>query len=145
MSHKITVGLQQKVGRPNYGSLGATCHIELTLSEEEARHTDTITSRIREAFASCRDRVAEQLSADSSQPPPDHRLPIARTEPAVPGNGRLRPASEAQIRALHAIAAKHGVVLASELEAQFGVRTPSELTIRQASELIDALKTTTAS
>jgi len=46
---------------------------------------------------------------------------------------------------LHAIAAKHGVVLACELEAQFGVTTPAELTIRQASQMIDTLKSTAAS
>ena len=139
MTHKITVGLQQKVGRPNYGSLGATCHIELALSGDEARNPDAISSRIREAFTCCRDRIAEELSTGT------HRQPTAEQSTSEPAsNGRIRPASEAQVRALHAIAAKHGIVLASELEAQFGVTTPAELTIRQASEMIDAMKSTSA-
>ena len=144
MTHKITVGLQQKVGQPNYGSLGATCHLELTLTNDEARNTDAITSRIRDAFTCCRDRIAEELGSDPPRPySPDGSREQTETRP--PQNGRIRPASEAQIRALHAIAAKHGIVLASELEAQFGVTTPAELTIRQASQMIDALKSTAAS
>ena len=42
MSHKITVGLQQKVGRPNDGSLGATCHIETARGNAGTRDCGSI-------------------------------------------------------------------------------------------------------
>ena len=142
MTHKITVGLQQKVGQPNYGSLGATCQIELSIHDDDARHAEILADHIRGAFACCRDRIDEQLSSAASA---QDTLPTAHSSPPSrpASNGRTRPASEAQIRAMHAIASKQGVVLASELEAQFGVTTPAELTIRQASQMIDALKSTT--
>ena len=146
MSHKITVGLQQKVGQPNYGSLGATCYIELTLSADEAGQATVLTDRIRQAFACCRARINEELPTPSTERPAATPAPATAAQPSIPTSGnRVRGASEAQVRALHAIAAKHGIVLASELEAQFGVTTPADLTIRQASQMIDALKSTAAS
>src|SRR6056297_46695 len=82
----------------------------------------------------------------TSKRPAATPAPATAAQSSSPTSGnRVHAASEAQIRALHAIAAKHGVVLACELEAQFGVTTPAELTIRQASQMIDTLKSTAAS
>ena len=34
MPLRLQVGLQQKVGRPDYGSLGAACQVELELDSQ---------------------------------------------------------------------------------------------------------------
>jgi hypothetical protein len=65
---------------------------------------------------------------------------VSGTNNAAVPNSRPRQATEAQIRAVRAIASKAGVQLASELEARFGVGTPSQLSLSQASQLIDDLK-----
>ena len=44
------------------------------------------------------------------------------------------------MRAIRAIASKARISLASELEQGFGVQSPNQLTVAQASQLIDSLK-----
>ncbi len=67
-----------------------------------------------------------------------------RNETALSTNGkgqsRTREATDAQVRAIHAIASKANVSLASHLDSEFGVASPKQLTLRQASDLIEALK-----
>jgi hypothetical protein len=51
-----------------------------------------------------------------------------------------RPATAAQVKALKVIASRKRIDLAGLLQQRFGLMAPSELGIRQASELIDELK-----
>jgi hypothetical protein len=44
------------------------------------------------------------------------------------------------VRAIRAIASKYRLSLTSELQDRFGVTLPTDLTISQASQLIDAMK-----
>lgn len=58
-------------------------------------------------------------------------------------NGNGRHATQAQVKAIYAIAKDRGIEkrdLAGYLEQQFGVDSPKELTISDASRLIDELK-----
>ncbi|HBJ34504.1 MAG TPA: hypothetical protein DDZ51_07015, partial [Planctomycetaceae bacterium] len=61
-----------------------------------------------------------------------------QTVPA--GQAQRRAATAAQIKALHTIASRAGLTLASELQQQCGVSNPQQLTIQQASRMIDHLK-----
>ncbi len=69
-------------------------------------------------------------SADRSHP-----KPACLAERSNPSQ-----ATDAQVHAIRAIASKAGVSLASELEQGYGVRNPNQLTIAQASQLIDSMK-----
>ena len=51
-----------------------------------------------------------------------------------------RPATASQVRALRAIAARRKIDLVAVLRERFGLSTADELGIRQASNLIDELK-----
>jgi hypothetical protein len=54
-----------------------------------------------------------------------------------------RPATANQIRAIHAIANRHQIDLVAELRSRFDVNRPDDLTLGEASELIDFLKPAT--
>lgn len=152
MTLKINVGLSRKIGQPNFGSLGASCHVDIEI-DAQTLHDDPqrLRAKVRDAFAVCKQSVDAEL-ANSGQPDaePQH-LPYSSTgqsgwqhreiHPApARSNGATRAATPAQVKAIHAIASKSGVQLASELENRFSVSDPRQLNVRQASEMIDHLK-----
>jgi len=148
MVHKVTIGLQQKIGQPNFGSIGASCSIEVHLDDDEAMCPELVTARVRQAFAQCRECITKELSMHDGmpvvEPPARESMPANKARNTSRGNAASnrtpRTATEAQVRAIRAIASKAGVSLASELEQEFGVHSPNQLTIAQASQLIDSLK-----
>ena len=55
MAMKINVGLQKKVGQPNYGSLGASCQIEFEMDSALLEsNMDGFHDRVNGAFLACR-------------------------------------------------------------------------------------------
>ncbi len=145
MPIKLNVGLSQKVGQPNYGSLGACCNVDIELDAQTLRDDpQTLTRRVQEAFAICRHAVEAELSRTASDSAQSRPLPEqAAPQRSIRANADASPprfATQSQIRAIHAIAGKAGIVLATELERHFGVAHPYQLTLRQASQLIDSRK-----
>ncbi|WP_404308201.1 hypothetical protein [Neorhodopirellula lusitana] len=147
MTTKLSVGVTRKVGRPNFGSACATCQLEIEIDHTLMNdHADPFTERIRRTFDLCRQEVDREL-LQHADGPSSRREAIngnVRTRNGTsqpqPQASRVRPATDAQIRAIHAIASKANVRLASELDAEFGVASPQNLTLRQASDLIEKLK-----
>ena len=140
MSHKITVGLQKKVGTPNFGSIGASCAIEVQLTAEQAQDGEVVTAHVRRAFQRCRDRIAEELGRHASAENGSPAGSAGNAAPSSAANGRPKPATDKQIRMIHWLASKAEVPLGTELQERFGVHTPSALTAREASQMIDSLK-----
>jgi len=54
----------------------------------------------------------------------------------------VRPATPAQVKVICAVARERGVSLAELLRERYGVGRPKDLSVRQASEVIDHLKRT---
>ena len=135
MTSKITVGLQKKIGQPNYGSVGASCCVEVEIDAETRQHPTAITDVARKAYATCRQSIETELALHEQVERRRVAEPHARR---TSSNGRS--ATEAQQRAIRTIAGKAGINIASDLEDRFGVSSPSQLTLGQASELIDNLK-----
>ena len=79
MPMKLNVGVCRKLGQPDYGSLGASCSVEvelagsLTLDDPDAFH-----KCVRQAYAACERAVDEQLGTQQ------------QTGGADNGNGRAR-------------------------------------------------------
>lgn len=150
MAIKLNVGVSRKVGQPNYGSLGACCNVDIELDQQTlGDDPQGLHRRVQQAFAVCRQAVEAELSQSVGQPngggastgqvsQPDRSASTA-TEPSTP-----RAATPAQIKAIHAIAGRLGIGLAVQLQ-QFGVNSPSQLSLPQASQLIDQLKQAPAS
>lgn len=145
MPLKLNVGLSKKIGKPDYGSLGATCNVEIVIesstTEDDAR---AISRYAEQAFEQCRNAVDRELSRCDQEHGQETsaRLPQSQKPKRnqAPKNSPGPAATEKQIRALHAIANKQRLDLVSELVERFSVEHPNQLTVRQASEMIDAMK-----
>lgn len=100
MPTNIRVGLSQKAGLPNYGSLGATC--EVTFEAEHGlleRDLDAFYDRVKDAFAACRQAVQEELARPPQPPAPnngngqtDESVQTGAAAPPAIRNGEARPA-----------------------------------------------------
>ncbi len=139
MPLRLEVGLQQKVGLPDYGSLGAACHVELELDSQLLdRNPDAFRQEVEKAFATCRHAVQAELNRHKPAPatsPGSSSTTNGRSK-SSPGPRRATPS---QLRALRAIATRQQFDLAADLERRFGIAQPEDLDLQQASRLIDEL------
>ncbi len=159
MPLKLNVGLSKKVGLPNYGSLGASCHVEVELDAQILQQdSDRFHCHVRNAFTACRHAVLEELTRsragshendveeDDSQNESQNR----DENPVSPGihdrgmatNGR-RPASERQLDYVRQLCTPILGLGHSKLEAlsqRLFSKSMYELSRLEASKLIDAIK-----
>ena len=71
MSIKVNVGLTKKVGLPNYGSAGASCHVEFDLETGQIlQDPAALQHNIECAYESCRQAVQQELSRQLDPAPP---------------------------------------------------------------------------
>ena len=142
MPIKLNVGLSRKVGEANYGSRGASVHLELEVEASLAADPAALRDRVRQLFQMARTSVDEEL-ADSNQGPPCNGNGHATGNGKGNGNGLRssngRNATQSQVRAIHAIANRQRLNLSAELD-RYGVAGPEQLSIREASELIDRIQ-----
>ena len=150
MPVKVNIGLSKKVGLPYYGSLGASAHVEFELDGGyDNGSTDKFQDAVRRAYAACRQAVEAELTVKEQCPGPQSRgqhqsLATNRVANQTNPGTQTRGATTSQVRAIYAIANRNGVALAGVLE-QFSVSRPDELSIRDASSLIDQLKSPSGS
>jgi hypothetical protein len=148
---KLSVGLCRKQGLPDYGSIGASCHLEVELPADLLSGAGAPLQRQAEiAFDACRDAVNRELAryTDSQLSAPGCRNGarlMGRHDPApVNGvaakHGGPRRATSSQVRAIEAIARRQNRELVELLQQRYGLENTAELSITEASELIDSLK-----
>lgn len=144
MPLKISVGLSKKIGQPDYGSLGASCHVEF-----EADHhllqtdPDGFHRQVASAFVACQQAVQEELqrhtrASTASSSVRTNGRPDASTNGHAPSPPRK--ATSSQIRAINAIAQRVDLDLHRWLLEKYGLRAVAQLSVPQASATIDALK-----
>lgn len=145
---KLNVGFTKKIGEANYGSRGAAVNLELELDGGLVGDAEKLKERIRQLFGLAKASVEEELAVTPVA------KPATETDAKTNGNGHVngqahgqgqrrdktRPATASQVRALHAIAERRQLDLADLLSGRFGTRDPAEITITEASALIDELK-----
>lgn len=156
MPLKLHVGVSRKVSLPDYGSVGASLSVEVEVdSTLLERDLDGFHARVRDVYVAAHQAVDDELvrlqgpvgiprepSNSPPRPAPNgHAGGDGPTDRPVAGRSRpRRPATENQVRAIRSIASRQHADLDGLLR-EYGVDRPEGLSIRQASELIDALKT----
>jgi hypothetical protein len=163
MPLKLNVGVSRKVGLPDYGSVGATCNIEVELDGSMLKgDLEAFHAQVRHAYDAARQAVHDELArlqAAGTQAPtkPPARDAVngsgagnghargngeailaGRTVAEAPRSGKSATAS--QVSAIRSIARQKGVELVPLLRSEYDVERPEDLTLRQASVLIDWLK-----
>jgi hypothetical protein len=152
MALKLNVGLTRKMAESNYGSCGASVNLELELDSGLCSDPNKLHERIHQLFGLVRTSLEEELHVGNGQvtaPKPETQDKAHPTK----GNGQQnangqrgnqpRPATSSQIKALYAIAKSQGKNLNQLLRERFRVGKPEQLSIREASQLIDQLKNDT--
>ncbi len=154
---KLHAGVSKKVGLPGFSSASASCTIEAELDSTLLQDHEGFQIVVQRAYQSCekavQDQIARLTSDDHSDANQPQEVVEVRTSPAIQGASvnRLpaaqftnqtspRPATASQVKAIRAIAARRKIDLVGLLRERFGLTTADELGIRQASNLIDELK-----
>jgi len=142
MAIKAHVTFLQKLGQPDYGSVGAGCSLEIELdSHLFERDPDEFRGQLGLAYLACRQAVEQQLAAfQNPQRPPVRANGKQGNNHASPS----RSATQSQQRALWAICNQSGLNLAAVCRDEFDLPDADCLSIAQASNLIDKLKSTAA-
>jgi hypothetical protein len=151
MPLKLSLALSRKVGQPDFGSLGASCGVELELPESLLfDDLDAFQRRVRDAYVACDQAVHDELARHESWPAPlalngdgpyrNGAPPESVSAPAQRGHRTRKPATTSQVRAIRAIAGRKEIDLATLLPARFGVTNVQELSMVDASRLIDELQ-----
>ena len=137
MPLKLNIGFSKKIGESNYGSRGAVVNLEIECDSGLVDQPDQLKERIRQMFQLAKASVEEELNGNTA--------PKANGHPsAQQGNGQrrdtTRKATASQMRAIQAIAQRQQLDPAKLVHSRYGVDKPKDLSITQASELIDSLK-----
>ena len=166
---KLHAGVSKKIGLPGFSSASASCTIEAELDSSLLKDSDGFQLVVKRAYQSCEKAVQDQIDRltgtgthdsepgirESQAQPVAHEIIDVQASPAVreaavsriqaPRNQPQaplspRPATASQVKAIRAIASRRRIDLAALLRERFGVQTADSLGIRQASDLIDELK-----
>jgi hypothetical protein len=165
MPLRINVGLSKKVGLPDYGSLGASCHVEYE-ADASLLNTDLegFQRQVKNAYIACRQAVQDELRRHQAIDPAlqgNRNVPAsrngagpqrsngssARATNAHSANGGNngqrrtsgRKATASQVRALEAIGNRLQLDLQRWLFEKYGLHVASELSIADASSAIEEL------
>jgi len=165
MPLKLNVGLSKKIGLPDYGSLGASVNLELELDSGAIGDPDRLRQQIRHLFGLAKTSVEDELCSQQSVPQnghgnghgygrdsrvngngSGHNDPAAGPEYGGNSHASRRPingrtATNSQVRAIRAISGRRGLDLDQLLGSRFRLQRPEDLSLADASALIDELKT----
>ena len=155
MPLRLNVGVSKKLGLPAYSSIGASCHLEVELENGILRDPAGFRDQVQGAFAAAQRAVDDELArlqvpadaVESQAPPAIHGQSRGLPTPNGKSANRIevhptrvgKPATPSQVRAILSIARRQHADL-DGLLCDLGVTRPEELSLAEASKLIDQLK-----
>jgi hypothetical protein len=167
MPLKLNIGLSRKVGEAHYGSRGASINLEVELESSVLNDPNQLRERVRDLYMLARQSVDDELqrpadalpgeSAHTGHTANGHAGNSIRHGPisnghhngAANGTGQsngqhprieVARATQSQIRAIFAIARRQGLDPHKVINDRYRVHRMEDLTIRDASALIDDLQ-----
>ena len=150
MPLKLNVGLSRKLGLPNYGSLGASCAVEVELDSFAFHDAELLQQRVEAAFDTCRVAVENELIRYQTTDPPsrptrdsDEATEPANVAPTAADAPVVSLATERQLDFAYQLARQIRALGGQRLKLlvqQLYDRSLEELTTQEASRLIDLLK-----
>jgi hypothetical protein len=170
MPLKLNVGVSRKVGLPDYGSMGASCNVEVELDASLLEHDlDGFHARVKKAYVAAHQAVQDELARNRVRNGGDPTGANGPGDQAVAGNNGAtseatarrrspwgphprssnghntpsrprKPATANQVKAIRAITRRQNADLDGLLRDEYGVAQPEDLTLAEASQLIDQLK-----
>jgi hypothetical protein len=146
---KLNAGFSRKVGEPNYGSRGASVNVELELESNLISDPQALSRRIQDLFDIARRSVDQELGnapTNGHSRRPDNGQGQDRFNRGGANSGQPpRRATVSQVRAIRAICDRRGLNADQVASERFRVNTVEDLTLQEASSLIDELKATPTS
>src|SRR5207245_32030 len=153
MPLKLNVGLNRKIGEANYSSRGANVNVELEVDSSLVSEPAKLQERIRQLFGLVRMSLAEELNGGNNGHEANNGANAShdnghrnggngdsRSHDTDQRSNPPRPATTSQVKALFAITKSQRLNLNQLLRERFQVGKPEDLTIKEASQLIDQLK-----
>ena len=150
MPLKLCVSTSQKIGQPDFGSLGASCEVEIELAPSLLQDDlDAFHRHVRHAFVACRQAVTDELARHESESTGSPSPPAGPSEPR-PAAGRANGngsngnrASDKQQNYINNLAGQIRGLGARRLEAlaqKMFSKPLADLGSLDASSLIDTLR-----
>jgi hypothetical protein len=155
MPMRLNVGVSKKLGLPAYSSVGASCNLDLEIETGLLRDPAGFRDQVRDAFDAAQKAVDDELvRLQTGGEPGESRQVIASnghhngvhatngkpTSRLATYSGQVgKPATPSQVRAIITIARRQHTNLDGLLD-DLGVTRPEELSLADASRLIDQLK-----
>ena len=151
MPLKLNCGVNKKVGQPDFGSLGASCNIEIEMDGSLILNDlETFHDRVRQAFAECRKAVNDELAQQQNPGNTGHSERPVGIATSGNGNGSKgnttnngHAATDKQLGYIRQLAGQIedlGVGRLDDLTDRMYRKPLSELSTLEGSSVIDVLK-----
>ena len=153
MALRVSTGFSRKVGQPDYGSVGANCHVEFELDPSLLEDLDTFHQRVQGAFIACHQAVNDELARQQGNQlvvkgNTENHQSVPSSGNTHSGNGHSngnggKPATEKQLKFIGNLVRSIRGLGSGQLEQlsnqMFG-KPIGHITSFEASALIDQLK-----
>ena len=144
---KLSASVSKKVPLAGIEFSSRSCSAGAEVEVSGDAGLDELKAKLRTLYRTLEEAVDEQLQGDTGHVPQREipegvRRDLGRRMDAN-GNGNGRKATEAQVWAIFAIAAEHGLTdgqLQDMLREKYGTGDPEDLSLKDASGLISFLK-----